>query len=444
MWRSGARRSCETEYENASSSLLARPSSSASSAICSARSSAMPSSAVRNSSASSISPLCHGALVPWTVSRQVAKLVRGVSCARGSLRAVLVARIAGPVDGVHDFGTEPQQVVLVDARNRHRQQAAGVAREGGGRRIQRRPGGRCGTGRRGCSGSSQLDQRARSASVAGASPKLMTRSSTTMATPPARANCSSSGNTLLMLSMKSALWVRPASIDTMMRRTSRRNCRSSASSRDSMHSDRIWPSCSQALRLSNSSGQGAALWHEIRPHSWPLTISEIDIEASVSMLRMYCRWIGDTLRSAANDRSLGAPVSGLICRHQPRRRVVGVLDQADAVDHVQFARLARNVGGGKALAEVGRVIVGAAFGQHVAVAVAVELVHHHAAETGERADLARRQRAHRLDGGGAGQLLQEFAHQRKQVAEVGRRAGVRWPRIRASAGRRRRGRARRT
>ena len=64
--------------------------------------------------------------------------------------------------------------------------------------------------------------------------------------------------------------------------------------------------------MSKATGQGVSLWHEIRPHSLPLTISDTDIDASVFMLRMYCRWIGETLRSAANDRSLGAPVTGLI------------------------------------------------------------------------------------------------------------------------------------
>ena len=38
---------------------------------------------------------------------------------------------------------------------------------------------------------------------------------------------------------------------------------------------------------------------------------EIDIEAMVCMLRMYCRCTGDTLRKAARLRSSGAPVTGL-------------------------------------------------------------------------------------------------------------------------------------
>ena len=50
--------------------------------------------------------------------------------------------------------------------------------------------------------------------------------------------------------------------------------------------------------------RASAWWQEINPHSRPLTISDTDIEARVPMLRMYCRWIGETLRKAANDRSL--------------------------------------------------------------------------------------------------------------------------------------------
>ena len=53
-----------------------------------------------------------------------------------------------------------------------------------------------------------------------------------------------------------------------------------------------------------------AWWQEIKPHSLPLTISEIDIDARVP-LRMDCRSIGATLRRLAKDRSLGAPVRGL-------------------------------------------------------------------------------------------------------------------------------------
>ncbi|MFB9241315.1 hypothetical protein [Massilia antarctica] len=69
--------------------------------------------------------------------------------------------------------------------------------------------------------------------------------------------------------MKSEPRVSPASIDTMMRRTSSRNCGSLASSRDSMHMASIWPSCSQAVRLSKASAQGVAWWQEISPHSRP-------------------------------------------------------------------------------------------------------------------------------------------------------------------------------
>jgi hypothetical protein len=58
----------------------------------------------------------------------------GKAGARGELprralgcRHFLYLRFAGPFDGMHHFGAEPQQVMLVHARDRHRQQAAGVA-----------------------------------------------------------------------------------------------------------------------------------------------------------------------------------------------------------------------------------------------------------------------------------------------------------------------------
>ena len=171
--------------------------------------------------------------------------------ARGRLHQ-LVVRVAGPFDRVHELGTEPQQVMLVDARDRHRQQAAGVARSG------RR---RAGTAADRWSvwnmspwlcTASQSTRRLDLRPARACRRSISTRSSTTTADARRRARSAAArGRRCDRFSMKSLPWVRPASIDTMMRRSSRRNCSSAASSRDSMHSARIWPSCSQAVRFSN-------------------------------------------------------------------------------------------------------------------------------------------------------------------------------------------------
>ena len=85
---------------------------------------------------------------------------------------------------------------------------------------------------------------------------------------------------------------------------------------------------------------------------------------------------------------------GIHGRLQAGRHVIGVLDQAYAVEHVQLARLARNIAGRKALPQVGAIAIGPAFGQHMAMAIAIELVHHHAAKAGHVADLLCGQAAH--------------------------------------------------
>ena len=83
-----------------------------------------------------------------------------------------------------------------------------------------------------------------------------------------------------------------------------------ASSLAAMRTASIWPIRSQAARTAKGTRRGSAWWHEIRPHSRPPRRSETDIEAGVPMLRMYSRWTGETLRSAAKLRSSGCPLRG--------------------------------------------------------------------------------------------------------------------------------------
>ena len=111
-------------------------------------------------------------------------------------------------------------------------------------------------------------------------------------------------------------------------------------------------------------------------------------------------------------------------RYQRRRRVVGVLDQADALQRVQFARLGRDVRGREALAHIGHVIVLLRLGHHVAVAVGVELVDHHAAVAGHGAYVVGRQRGQRFERCGFVDVQQEVAEQRIQFAETGRRIAL--------------------
>ena len=100
------------------------------------------------------------------------------------------------------------------------------------------------------------------------------------------------------------------------------------------------------------------------------------------------------------------------------------MDQADALEGVQRARLARNVGGRETLPEIrviGRV---ARFGDHVAVAILVELDHHHPAVAGYGTDVVGGDLAHRFEGDGIVELEQEVADLAVQVAEVGRGGAV--------------------
>ena len=44
------------------------------------------------------------------------------------------------------------------------------------------------------------------------------------------------------------------------------------------------------------------------PHNSPSSRIDTDIDAPTSMLRRYCKWIGDTARVTLSDRSVGAPL----------------------------------------------------------------------------------------------------------------------------------------
>src|ERR1700689_5532740 len=67
--------------------------------------------------------------------------------------------------------------------------------------------------------------------------------------------------------------------------------------------DTIMVSRSHALRTRYGTECGFAWCPLIRPHSFPLQTMKIDIDESVPMLRMYCKWIGETLRSMRKDMS---------------------------------------------------------------------------------------------------------------------------------------------
>ena len=99
-----------------------------------------------------------------------------------------------------------------------------------------------------------------------------------------------------------AIWAR-SRVCTVPRRT--RFSASAVFSRASSWSEKIWVRKSQALRTCSDTRFGSLLWQEIRPHSSPSRRIEIDMEASVPMLRMYSRWTGDTLRSTESLRSSG-------------------------------------------------------------------------------------------------------------------------------------------
>jgi hypothetical protein len=121
---------------------------------------------------------------------------------------------------------------------------------------------------------------------------------------------------------------------------------------------------------------------------------------------------------------VGAAGDGIDGGDEGRRHIARVLDQADARQRVQFARLRRDVRRGEVLAQVGMVALVPRFRRHAAMAVRVELVHHHAAEARHGADVLAGQHRHRSDVAGAVGLLQEVADERIQVAEIGRTHAV--------------------
>ena len=87
------------------------------------------------------------------------------------------------------------------------------------------------------------------------------------------------------------------------------------------------------------------------------------------MLRIYSRWIGETLRSSGQaeiERRAGHGIDAGLDRHRP---VVDVRDDAHAVELVELPRLGGNVGGGKAQIEIGRQDTVAVLAHHMAVPV---------------------------------------------------------------------------
>ena len=113
-------------------------------------------------------------------------------------------------------------------------------------------------------------------------------------------------------------------------------------------------------------------------------------------------------------------------RHQRRRPVADVGDDADAVAEVEPARGLGNVGGGKVEAEKAlRHLVAVVLGHDLAVPVGIEAVHHHAVDAEQAAGLARKSGAQRLDRRRAVQRRERRPHRPIRPVPPGRRLGGR-------------------
>ena len=245
MWRNGARRSCETEYENASSSLLARPSSSVSSAICSARRSTMPTRRCAGSAAASISAVGQGsgcrAPSPSRSRRTCAD-----AAAVGRPGAVVLRGSPAQVDGAHHFGPEPQHIAGDAARSRS---PAGRWRSAGPPPRARRSASESVAKRRPRRAGEPVGQRRGSAACRACRRAASTRSSITMAAPPARGERSRRRRPAVRPSMKSrATAIEASSVACICCRRDRARPHRRSVLGAAMRSARSWPRCSQAER----------------------------------------------------------------------------------------------------------------------------------------------------------------------------------------------------
>lgn len=308
-------------------------------------------------------------------------------------RPALVLRLAGPVDGLHHFRPEPQQIMRVDARNRHRQQAAGIAHIGAGRRMQR----------------AQLIGMEHFAMAVRAQPlhqfaHLLFAGRVAVGQ---HAVVDDDGRAIRagkaqQLGKHAAQAV--GKVDLLLRQAGQ-------------HADHGAPHFQAKLQFA---GVGArldaqrqdlpqlfahgALLERHRQGRFVMAgnqAPQLALDDQRHRHRRQGAHVAHILQVNRRDAAQGRmrqiirqAGNGIHGRLQARRRVIGVLDQADTVEHVQLARLARNIAGGKALPQVGAVAVGPAFGQHMAMAIAIELVHHHAAKAGHVADLLCGQAAH--------------------------------------------------
>ncbi len=310
MWRNGARRSCETEYENASSSLLLRSSS----ALSWARSSALP----QDDADDGVAQLGGGLDLAGPPGRRpepdglLPRLERLPRVDPPAAARPRPASSGSPpqVDRPDQLGPEPEEVAPVDLRGRDRQQAAGgvLDRLGVGEvRGQR-------VGREDVVAPFALEPVGELADLAPrrASGRAGRSGRRGGSPPPGR---------------------RPVRAGRPRGGRARRRSRPPRSSRPAAGPG---PTCGRsaartrragAWRRSGATGPGRGSrrpsgprrgpawgvewWQEIRPQSSPSTRIEIDIEAGVPMLAMYSTWTGETLRSVAKPRSSGRPVLGL-------------------------------------------------------------------------------------------------------------------------------------
>ncbi|EKS67664.1 Diguanylate cyclase/phosphodiesterase with PAS/PAC and GAF sensor [Burkholderia sp. SJ98] len=119
----------------------------------------------------------------------------------------------------------------------------------------------------------------------------------------------------------------------------------------------------------------------------------------------------------------GAAGDGIHARHEARGRVVDIGDEADTVLQIQRARLTRNVRRREELMQERRITRVAVLREHVAAAFLVEAIEHHAAEARDRPHFAHGELRERLHAAALLQPARERAderiHRRERIARRG-------------------------
>jgi hypothetical protein len=149
------------------------------------------------------------------------------------------------------------------------------------------------------------------------------------------------------------------------------------------------------------------------------------MDAIVPMLRIYSRCTGETLRStekAEVDRLAAERVQRRLDRPCP---VIGVRDQAQPVGPVKLAGLGRDVGRGKAQAEIGGQPLAPILRDHLAIPVGIEAIDQRAVEPRDAPHLAHRERGQRVDVVRTLDRVQELADVRIDLIERARIGPVR-------------------